>query len=172
MKGSPFTQLDEIDFRQSLVAFFVTRPHTRGDIRQLLSGAEDATRTLQRFLFGRGIPSDFSSLNSSIITWASINKRLMLERELELKERGRLIADEWSSIDTLLGRMKNLADISVRIAASLTRTDLPADLEPEEGGEETTDPDPPTGEISLTSGAARWIIRTKRVLCRIQSCRC
>lgn len=159
MKGSPSTQLDEINFRQSLVAFFVARPHVRGDIRQLLSGAEDATRILQRFLLGRGLPNDFSSLNSSIITWISINERLMLEREQELKERGQPIADEWTSVGILLGRMKNLTDISVRITASLTRTDLPVGLEPEEGEEATTDPESPAGGIGLTSGAARWIIR-------------
>ena len=159
--GSPSTQLDEINFRQSLVAFFVARPHARDDIRQLLSGAEDATRILQRFLLGRGLPNDFSSLNSSIITWSSINKCLVLERKQELKERGQLITDEWSSVDALLGRMKNLADLSVRITTSLTRTDLPADFEPEEGEEETTDPDPPVGEIGSTFGAARWIIRSE-----------
>ena len=139
----------------------MTRPHVRDDIKQLLTGAEDATRTLQRFLLGRGVPGDFSSLNSSIITWASINKRLAFEREHELKERGQLIADEWSSIDTLLGRMKNLADLSLRVTASLTRTGLSEDLENEaehEEGEEAA-PDSPSGEISLTSGTAKWTIR-------------
>lgn len=161
MSGSPSTRLDEINFRQSLVAFFVARPHVRDDVRQLLSGAEDATRILQRFLLGRGLPSDFSSLNSSIITWISINRRLTLERKQELKERGQLDIDEWSCIDTLLGRMKDLSDLSVRIIASLTRTDLSVDLEPEpeEGGEATPEPDSPAAEINLISGAAKWIIR-------------
>lgn len=168
MSGSPSTRLDEINFRQSLVAFFVERPHVRDDVRQLLSGAEDTTRTLQRFLLGRGLPSDFSSLNSSIITWISINKRLSLEREQELKERGQLKADEWLCIDTLLGRAKNLAGLSTRIAASLTRTDSSADLEPEpeteEGKETTPDPDPPTVEMNPISGAVKWVIRPEWVL--------
>lgn len=171
MSGSPSTQLDEINFRQSLVAFFVARPHVRDDIRQLLSGAEDATRVLQRFLFCRGLPSDFSSLNSSIITWISINKRLTLEREQELKERGQLNIDEWTCIDTLLGRMKNLAELSVRITASLTRADLSADLEPEPETEEeeevTPDPNSPAVEINLASGVAKWIIRPEWVPHRI-----
>lgn len=128
-----------------------------------MSGAEDATRILQRFLLGRGIPNDFSSLNSSIITWTSINKRLMLEREQELKERGQLIADEWLSVDALLGRMKNLVHISVRITESLTRNDLAPYLEPDEEEETTTEPDPTAGEINLTSGATRWIIRPRWV---------
>lgn len=161
VSGSPSTRLDEINFRQSLVAFFVGRPHVHDDVRQLLSGAEDATRILQRFLLGRGLPSDFSSLNSSIITWISINRRLTLERKQELKERGQLNIDEWSCIDTLLGRMKDLSDLSVRITASLTRTDLSIDLEPEpeEGEEATPEPDSPAAEINLTSGAAKWVIR-------------
>jgi len=161
MSGSPSTRLDEINFRQSLVGFFVARPHVRDDVRQLLSGAEDATRILQRFLLGRGLPSDFSPLNSSIITWISINRRLTLERKQELRERGQLDIDEWSCIDTLLGRMKDLSELSVRITASLTRTDLSVDLEPEpeEGEEATPDPDSPVAEINLTSGAAKWVIR-------------
>ena len=168
MLGSPSTRLDEINFRQSLVAFFVARPHVRDDVRQLLSGAEDATRILQRFLLGRGLPSDFSSLNSSIVTWISINERFTLEREQELKERGQLKADEWSCVDTLLGRVKNLTVLSARIAASLTRTSLSADLEPEpetEEGEETApDPDPSTVEVNPISGAAKWMIRPEWVL--------
>jgi hypothetical protein len=173
MSGSPSTRLDEINFRQSLVAFFVARPHVRDDVRQLLSGAEDATRILQRFLLGRGLPSDFSTLNSSIITWISITRRLTLEREQESKERGQLNADEWSGIDSLLGRMKNLTDLSVRITASLTRTDLSANLEPEpeEGEEAAPDIDSPGGEINLTSGAAKWAIRPEWVFrCIVWTC--
>jgi len=58
--------------------------------------------------------------------------------------------------------MKNLADLSVRITASLTRTDLSADIEaePEAEEEEGTTPDPDSpAEINLTSGAAKWTIR-------------
>ena len=176
MSGSPSTRLDEINFRQSLIAFFVARPHVRDDVRQLLSGAEDATRILQRFLLGRGLPSDFSSLNSSIITWTSITRRLALEREQELKERGQLGASEWLCIDTLLGRMKDLSELSVRITASLTRTDLSGDLEPEpeteEGEEATPDPDSSAAEINLTSGAAKWMIRPEWVLRYIDWSRC
>lgn len=149
----------------------MARPHVRDDVRQLLSGAEDATRILQRFLLGRGLPSDFSSLNSSIITWISINQRLTLEREQELKERGQLKADEWSCVDTLLGRMKNLTELSMRITASLTRTDLSADLGPEpeteEGEEMIPDPDSPTVEINPVSGAAKWMIRPEWVFLHI-----
>ena len=132
-----------------------------------MSGAEDATRVLQRFLLGRGLPSDFSSLNSSIITWISISKCLTSEREQELKERGQLNVDEWSSVDTLLGRMKNLAELSVHIAASLTRTDSSADLEPEleteEGEEATPDLDSPAVGINLSTGATKWTIRPEWV---------
>lgn len=88
-----------------------------------------------------------------------------MEREQELKERGQLSVDEWSCIDTLLGRMKDLTELSVRITASLTRTNSSADLEPEleEGEEATPDSDSPA-EIYLTSGAAKWIIRPEWVL--------
>jgi len=165
-QGSPSTRLDEINFRQSLVAFFVARPHVRDDVRRLLSGAEDATRVLQRFLLGRGLPSDLSSLNSSIIAWISIGRRLALECEQELKERSQLNVDEWSCVDTLLGRMKDLTELSVRITASLTRADLSAEPEPEPEEVEgvTPDPDSLAAEINLTSGAAKWTIRPELVL--------
>ena len=138
----------------------------RDDIRRLLSGAEDATRVLQRFLLGRGLPSDLSSLNSSIIAWISISRRFTLEREQELRERGELNVDEWSCVDTLLGRMKDLTELSVHISASLTRADLSAEHEPEPGEVEgvTSDPDSPTAEINSTSGVAKWTIRPEWVL--------
>ena len=168
-QGSPSTRLDEIKFRQSLVAFFVARPHVRDDVRRLLSGAEDATRALQRFLLGRGLPSDLSSLNSSITAWISINRRFALEREQELRERGQLNVNEWSCVDTLLGRMKDLAELSVRITTSLTRTDLSAEPEPEpeEGEGAAPDPDSLATEVNLTPGAAKWTIRPEWVLCCI-----
>jgi len=105
------------------------------------------------------------------MTWISIRKCLTLEREQELKERGQLEVDGWSSVDTLLGRMKNLAELSVRIAASLSRTDLSADSEPEleteEGEEATPNPDSPAVEISITYGAAKWMIRPEWVFHKI-----
>jgi len=167
-QGSPSTRLDEINFRQSLVAFFVARPHVRDDVRRLLSGAEDATRVLQRFLLGRGLPSDLSSLNSSIIAWISISRRLTTEREQELRERGQLNVNEWSCVDTLLGRMKDLTALSVRITASLTRANLSAEPEPESEPEEGEGVTPDSGslaaEINLTSGGAKWTIRPEWVL--------
>lgn len=59
--------------------------------------------------------------------------------------------------------MRNLAELSVRISASLTRADLSADLEPEpepeEGEEATPDYESLVTDINLTSGTAKWIIR-------------
>ena len=91
-----------------------------------------------------------------------------MEREQELKERRQLNINEWSCVDMLLGRMKNLTQLSVRITASLTRSGSSADLEPEpeteEGEEVTPDPDSLTAEINLTSGTAKWTIRPEWVL--------
>ena len=92
-----------------------------------------------------------------MVTWTSINKRLIFEREQELKERGQLIAGEWASVDALLRRMKDLTELSVRVSASLTRTDF---ADPEPGEEEATpDLNLPVDEVNLASGVVKWVIR-------------
>lgn len=92
-----------------------------------------------------------------MVTWTSINKRLIFEREQELKERGQLIAGEWASVDALLRRMKDLTELSVRVSASLTRTDF---ADPEPGEEEVTpDLNSPVDEVNLASGVVKWVIR-------------
>ncbi|KAH9937523.1 muts domain V-domain-containing protein [Fomitopsis serialis] len=105
---SPSTSLREITARQSLVAFFHARPYVREDLLQLLGDIEDTTRIAQRFLLGRGHPSDLAAICSTVRTWTSIRQRVELEKTMEQRERGIVVEAEWTSIDALLHGMHDL----------------------------------------------------------------
>jgi DNA mismatch repair ATPase MutS len=88
--GSPSTSFKEINARQSLVAFFHVRTHLREDLQAALAKTEDATRIAQKLLLGRGHLADLSAINSTISVWASIQRRVEVEKDMETKERGDL----------------------------------------------------------------------------------
>lgn len=90
------------------MAFFHSRPYLREDLVQDLGETEDTTRIVQRFLLGRGQPSDLAAIKTTIQTWAGIKGRVALEKDMEVRERGVIDEDEWSSIDALMDRMHNL----------------------------------------------------------------
>lgn len=157
LPGSPSTSISEIHARQSLVAFFHARPHIRDDLTQSLSNMDDATRIVQKFLLGRGNASDLSDLNEAIIAWNSIRQRIRLERNMEAAERGSITEEEWSSLDTLAGRMDDLSSLSVRISASITRGDLVDAQEDEVAG--TLEPNIPLSDEN-TQGM-KWSIKSE-----------
>ncbi|KAL0575036.1 hypothetical protein V5O48_006937 [Marasmius crinis-equi] len=121
---SPSTSIKEINARQSLVAFFCDRPHFRSDLRVLLSRAEDAGRIVQKFLLGRGDPSDLLSLSAGIKTWGSIVERVRLERRMEAREQANFNrSQEWSSLDSLLSRMADLEQLASRIGSAILQSE-------------------------------------------------
>jgi DNA mismatch repair ATPase MutS len=129
--GSPSTSFKEINARQSLVAFFHARTHLCEDLRAALAKTEDATRIAQKLLLGRGHLADLSAINSTISVWASIQRRVEVEKDMETKERGYLDLEEWSSIDALISRMSDLQELSAKIGNAVqsraaTSTSLPA----------------------------------------------
>ncbi|KAF9270425.1 hypothetical protein L218DRAFT_993042 [Marasmius fiardii PR-910] len=122
---SPSTSIEEINARQSLVAFFHGRPHFRSDLRVLLTQAEDAGRIVQKFLLGRGGPSDLLSLATAITTWTSIAGKIQLERKMESSERSDFNRSrEWTSIDTLLSRLADLEQLANRIGTAIVHGQL------------------------------------------------
>ncbi|KAI0048387.1 hypothetical protein FA95DRAFT_1678333 [Auriscalpium vulgare] len=116
---SPSTSLSEINARQSLVAFFHTRPHLRSDLVELLQGIDDATRIVQKFLLGRGDAGDLSSVSGTIATWDSIRKRVELEKLMEGREKGIIVEEEWTSMDALMSRMDSLETLAQTIGKAL-----------------------------------------------------
>ena len=83
--GSPSTSIKEINARQSLVGFLHARPHLRDDILQSLGDMEDASRIVQKFILGRGDATDLSAIHSTILIWASIKRRIELEKNMKLQ---------------------------------------------------------------------------------------
>jgi len=111
--------LSEINARQSLVAFFHARPHLRRDFRERLRGIDDVTRTVQKFLLGRGSASDIAAISTAISTWSFIKGRILLERELQLREQDSHLDPEWASVDALTSRMEDLPELARKIQTAL-----------------------------------------------------
>ncbi|KAJ7597248.1 muts domain V-domain-containing protein [Mycena floridula] len=129
---SPSTSISEINARQSVVAFFHSRPHFRADIVEVLAKAEDASRAVQKFLLSRGDSGDLSTISTSIAMWSSLKLLVEHERRMELEERGELNTSEWASLDTLMSRMVELQELAKRIEMALWSADLdPLDPPPE-----------------------------------------
>jgi DNA mismatch repair ATPase MutS len=122
LAGSPSTSLSEINARQSLVSFFHARPHLQRDLRDSLRGIEDVTRTVQKFLFGRGSPDDVAALSTAMSTWSFIKRRVLLEQELRWKEGDSSSVPEWTIIDALISRMEELPGLERKIQASMDGT--------------------------------------------------
>ncbi|KAJ8084239.1 hypothetical protein PM082_003006 [Marasmius tenuissimus] len=121
---SPSASVKEIDARQSLVAFFCDRPHFRSDLRMFLSRAEDAGRIVQKFLLGRGDPSDLLSLSTGIQTWASVAEKVRLEHAMEASETVAFDrSHEWASINALLSRMADLGGLAGRIRTAIVQSE-------------------------------------------------
>ncbi|KAI0308058.1 muts domain V-domain-containing protein [Multifurca ochricompacta] len=116
---SPSTSLSEINARHSLVAFFHTRPHLQRDLRDGLRGIDDVTRTVQKFLLGRGTASDVTAIGTAIATWSFVKNRILLERKMQLREGDSLLECEWASIDALISRMEDLPELARRIQTSM-----------------------------------------------------
>ncbi|KAH9004188.1 muts domain V-domain-containing protein [Lactarius hatsudake] len=116
---SPSASLSEINARQSLVAFFHARPHLRRDFRERLRGIDDVTRTVQKFLLGRGSTSDIAAISTAISTWSFIKGRILLERELQLREQNNHLDPEWASVDALTLRMEDLTELARKIQTAL-----------------------------------------------------
>ncbi|OCH96567.1 hypothetical protein OBBRIDRAFT_840969 [Obba rivulosa] len=165
---SPSTSLREINARQSLVAFFHARPFLREDIVQNLKHAEDATRIAQRFLLGRGGVSDLSAISNTIDIWTAISKRIELEKNMELKERGEIRAEEWASLDALMLRIGDLRDLSDRIRKAVVHQgsvvqnavqDAEDAEDEQQTGEAETTPTLPSRDLRMNISANDWTIR-------------
>ena len=115
MTGSPSISLNEINTRQSLVAFFYTRPHFRADLIGVLENVEDIGRISQKFLLGRGDVSDLLALSKTIHAWSNIKILIEQEKSLETTKWCDSKVEDWSSIDALVSKMSPLDDLANKI---------------------------------------------------------
>ncbi|KAF5382994.1 hypothetical protein D9757_006346 [Collybiopsis confluens] len=113
---SPSTSVPEINARQALVAFFHSRLHFLADMLLLLAKAEDASRIVQKFLLGKGDPTDLLALTATVKIWNEIKRRVAHEREMEALEKISFDPHQWNSLDTLTNRMVNLEDLGRKIS--------------------------------------------------------
>ncbi|EIN13528.1 hypothetical protein PUNSTDRAFT_48476 [Punctularia strigosozonata HHB-11173 SS5] len=145
---SPSTSLHEINARQSLVAFFHSRPHLRADLVEALQRVEDTTRIVQKFLSGRGDFVDLVAVSATIGIWSSIKDRLELEKKMDAHEEVPGRSDDWTSLDILLSRFTELRDLASRIDRALRGREVEPMREDEGADAEEQD-----GESMLQAGA-------------------
>ncbi|KAJ7630683.1 muts domain V-domain-containing protein [Roridomyces roridus] len=160
---SPSTSIPEINARQALVAFFHARDHFRSDLIAALTSAEDAGRIVQRFLLGRGDPSDLHAVNSAIQVWTALKARIAQERKQEILEAQQPFEDtQWASLDALMARMHDLQELSQRIGAALRATDTSKDSSPAVESDDAEDQDPLVPETPKPLwklGSNNWVIK-------------
>ena len=118
--SAPSVSLREINARQDVVGFFHARPYLRADILLILRKIEDTARIVQKFLSGRGAPDDLADLRDAIDHWEELRKRMVLERDMEIMERGTL-GHEWGNVDALLNKMKPMQALCEKITTAVDR---------------------------------------------------
>ncbi|EJF66544.1 hypothetical protein DICSQDRAFT_142135 [Dichomitus squalens LYAD-421 SS1] len=121
---SPSTSVVEINVRQSLVAFFHSRPFLRQDLVLLLREAEDATRIAQKFLLGRGSFPDLTAICTTIDTWSSIKERILMEKKMDERTDDTVGDAEWSSIEKLMEKLVDLEWLAARIRTALVPREM------------------------------------------------
>ncbi|KAI0757170.1 muts domain V-domain-containing protein [Daedaleopsis nitida] len=126
---SPSTSVNEINARQSLVAFFHDRPFLRQDLVQYLRDAEDATRIVQKLLLGRGNFLDLTAICTTVGIWCSIKERLLMEKRMEA--RGDQFVDDadWASVEALMQRLADLDALANRIRTSVVHRETTAPVD-------------------------------------------
>jgi DNA mismatch repair ATPase MutS len=125
VSGSPSASLSEINARQSLVAFFYTRPHFRADLVRTLDDVEDIGRLSQKLLLGRGDINDLIALSKTIHVWSYIKSRIKQEKRLEMSERSDFKDVDWCSVDALMSRMSPLDDLANKILNAIEEDSSP-----------------------------------------------
>ena len=165
--------MNEINTRQSLVAFFKQRSHLRADLVQQLGNVEDTTRIIQKFLSGRGDASDLLAVCSTIGVWASITSRIQIEKEAELQRR-EVLGDDWTSLNMLLTGMCDLRSLADSINRALVQGDAAytstGDVPSSGIREGTTDISDSDMDTLLSSSVnGNWTIRPEYVISRLSS---
>ena len=160
--ASPSISVSEINSRQSLVAFFLRRPHLRADLSALLSDLEDCTRLVQKILLGRGFAADLSAISTSANIWNSIKQRFELEKKMEKQETGVLDKDEWASLDMLSSKLQSLEELARHIESALSRgggADTFQGPDEEQTGEREIEPFLAISNAKSVTANFNWTVR-------------
>ncbi|ORX34650.1 muts domain V-domain-containing protein [Kockovaella imperatae] len=105
---APSTILSDITERQELVQAFVDRGDLREELREILRGAKDVARTLQRIRRGRGGPYE----TWKVAVWIRVSERIIgrLKAEVEL-EHSRLASSQPSPKQFQLESLKRMTRV-------------------------------------------------------------
>lgn len=130
---------------------------------------EDASRIVQKFLLRRGDVSDLSDLHAAIAAWTSVQRRLRMERKMELQERGAIQEDQWASVTALMSRLYNMQELAKRICLAIELTpaakkalDAPELPEEDAGGDLDLDTSlPPSTKSDKHSFSMDWAIKPR-----------
>jgi DNA mismatch repair ATPase MutS len=149
-------------------ALLRARVHLRADLRAAARALPDAPRLVQKLAARRGGSADLAGLHAALGTWAGLRARVVLERAMEVHERGTLDED-WAALDELVARMEPLEALAGRIEAALQRTGtVLAEADAEAGEEPIGDELSGAGdsvEDTFTIGSpARWQINPEFVV--------
>ncbi|KAF8912862.1 muts domain V-domain-containing protein [Gymnopilus junonius] len=129
---SPSTSIQEINFRQNLVAFFRSRVHFRMDVCDILKQVDDIGRLCQKFLLGRASFDDLVAIRANVDLWASLKKCCDHEKSLEnLEKSSDFQVDQWSTIDALFLRLTDLHNLSDSISKAITTDPTSSTEEPD-----------------------------------------
>lgn len=131
---------------------------------QSLFQLEDATRILQKFLLGRGDSADLIAISTTVEVWSSVQRRLELEKDMELCERGNSVQNEWASLEIVLSRLHSLNALVTRIKAAIVVEDS-AHRASGDMGEQITSRSSSNGRASVSS--YNWNVRPECVSCRL-----
>ncbi|KXN89833.1 hypothetical protein AN958_04837 [Leucoagaricus sp. SymC.cos] len=156
---SPSTSLPEITARQSLVEFFVERPHLVADMTQLLSQIDDTSRLTQKFLVGRGDAGDLAAISRTIRTWSKIPALLVSEKMLEETEKEDFDAREWTSLEALVSRMHALVELSETIDRALSSDAGDVEGLSAENDHDLEDPNESNQLLNWKITSNRWCIQ-------------
>ncbi|KAH7104481.1 muts domain V-domain-containing protein [Auriculariales sp. MPI-PUGE-AT-0066] len=159
---SPSTSIAEITARQSLVELFLRLEPLRRDVRELLRRVEDSSRIVQRFLLGRGDTDDLVDIRDVIALWSRVKQRIELERRLDIQNASRDMTADWTNLDMLLGKLRDMSELGTRINEAVyekhRRKGIPETTDgSEEDGDEIGEGDIST--VAIASGSFKQTIK-------------
>ncbi|KZV77021.1 hypothetical protein PENSPDRAFT_568815 [Peniophora sp. CONT] len=158
---APSASLPEIQARQALVALFraPAREGLRTELTVLLREAGDAPRAVQRFALGRGGPGDIATLGSTLGAWNAIRRRIGLEREMEIQERGEAFdASEWASLDALMSRLDGVEALAEQVRLALPPAQDAEEEEMDTGDSDESSLDAELGNEMKYQTGSKWSI--------------
>lgn len=129
---------------------------------EILKEMDDVSRLCQRFLLGRADFNDLIAIKYAIGTWETMKQNCQSEKLLEAAEnRLPLYSREWASLESLLQRMNNLADLHNKISEAIIVNCDSAELSLGEESNVVEEVDP---KDQMPAAGKKWSINPRYTL--------